>query len=595
MAVVKGEIFNVIRLFRKSFAKYKFQIVLLGFLSFVGSILEGVGISTIIPLFSFITNQRGGGDDIISRTIEKFFLFFNIQYGLKSLLIFILVLFFLKAISTFLIRYIGACIRSEYERETRSELFSLTMGASWLYLSTQKVGYLDQVLVTDVQASSSVLTEISDTLPTVTNFVIYTLIALSISPVVTILALILGLIIFLIFKPWFYKNRVASQEVEGLYKKLSHHVNECLIGMKTIKAGGVENFVKEKAGLFFERVKMGIIRIHVLSAATNSLLQPIGVLFIVCIFAFFYKTTAFNFASFAVVVYAINKLFSYVQLGQSQLHAFSTLFPYLASISAFKEQAVTSREEDSGDQPFVYEKFLEFEKVSFFYQAKQKIIRDLSFKIKKGEMVGIIGPSGTGKTTTVDLLLRLLRPQQGEILLDGQNISKIRLNEWHQNIGYVSQDVFLINDSIENNIRFYNEYLFKDDIERAAKMANIHEFICSLPEKYKTIVGERGVSLSVGQRQRIALARVLAKKPEILILDEATSALDSESEKLVQDAIERLHGKVTIVIIAHRLSTILRSDRLLVLEQGELVESGSPSELLKDKETYFFKMYNISN
>ena len=205
----------------------------------------------------------------------------------------------------------------------------------------------------------------------------------------------------------------------------------------------------------------------------------------------------------------------------------------------------------------------------------------------------MIGPSGAGKTTFVDLLLRLFEPQEGVVLLNGKSASRINLRDWRKNVGYVSQDVFLLNDTIGNNIRFYDDSVSDADLVRAAKMANIYDFIQAQPQKFLTPVGERGLSLSGGQRQRVALARVLARKPKILILDEATSALDNESELLVQKSIEGLKGEVTIIIIAHRLSTVMISDKLVILDKGRILEEGVPAKFLKDQDSYFAKLYNL--
>ena len=221
------------------------------------------------------------------------------------------------------------------------------------------------------------------------------------------------------------------------------------------------------------------------------------------------------------------------------------------------------------------------------------MLSNVSFSIKKGEMIGLIGPSGAGKTTLVDILLRLLKPQEGVILLDGKDIAGIAMREWRTNVGYVSQDIFLANDTIENNIKFYDESISRDEIISAVKMAHIYDFIESQPDGFKTVVGERGIRLSGGQRQRIVLARALTRKPQILILDEATSALDNESEVLIQKSIEKLKSKITVIAIAHRLSTVTASDKLFVLDNGKIIEEGNPSELLKNKESYFYKTYNV--
>lgn len=209
-------------------------------------------------------------------------------------------------------------------------------------------------------------------------------------------------------------------------------------------------------------------------------------------------------------------------------------------------------------------------------------------------MIGIIGPSGAGKTTTVDLILRLFEPQSGTILIDGVPSTEIRLHELRRNIGYVSQDIFLENDTIEQNIKFYRGYITDEDMMKAAKDAGIYEFIGELPKGFQSMIGERGILLSGGQRQRVILARILAQNPQILILDEATSSLDNESEAVVRQSLDNLKGKVTVIIIAHRLSTVMHLDRLLALEHGRIMEEGTPQELLENPKSYFHKVYKLA-
>jgi ABC-type multidrug transport system fused ATPase/permease subunit len=271
----------------------------------------------------------------------------------------------------------------------------------------------------------------------------------------------------------------------------------------------------------------------------------------------------------------------------------NNLIPYLREVLVYRRLARENKESYVPKQPFKFEQELAFHNVEFAYNPSQPTLSGVSYTIRKGEMVGVIGLSGAGKTTLFDLILRLLEPSGGFISLDGRNISEIDLGSWRSHISYVSQDLFLINDTIAHNIKFYDDSISDEDVVRVAKMAYIYDFIETLPEKFNTIVGERGVRLSGGQRQRIAIARALARRPEILLLDEATSALDNESEIKVQRVIEKLKGHTTIIVVAHRLSTVLNSDKLLVLENGKITEEGAPQELLKDKKSYFYKMYNI--
>lgn len=223
---------------------------------------------------------------------------------------------------------------------------------------------------------------------------------------------------------------------------------------------------------------------------------------------------------------------------------------------------------------------VEFKNVSFAYDDKGNVITDLSFSVKPGEVIAIVGPSGAGKSTIANLLPRFYDVNKGDIKIDGHSVREVTLDSLREQVGIVPQETMLFNGSVYNNILYGRLDATKEEIEAAAKAANAHDFIMQLTDGYETKLGDRGVNLSGGQRQRIAIARAILKNPRILILDEATSALDTESERVVQEALDRLMVGRTSFVIAHRLSTVKNADKILVLEKGNLVESGTHDELL---------------
>lgn len=239
-----------------------------------------------------------------------------------------------------------------------------------------------------------------------------------------------------------------------------------------------------------------------------------------------------------------------------------------------------------------FSKDIVYKNVDFSYEEGKPILKGINIDIKKGQTVAFVGSSGSGKSTIANLVLRFYDVDNGEILVDGINIKNLTLSSLRDKIGVVSQDVFLFNDTVKYNISYGKMDATDEEIENAAKAANAHKFISKMPNGYNTLIGERGIKLSGGEKQRIAIARAMLKNPPILVLDEATSALDSESEKLVQEAIETLMKNRTVILIAHRLSTVINADKIVVIDKGCVAETGKHQELL-DKGGIYSKLYNL--
>jgi ABC-type multidrug transport system fused ATPase/permease subunit len=536
--------------------------------------------------------------DPISIGIEKFFRFFHIDYTLNFLLVFICVLFILRAITLLVTNYIRISIETDYERTTRTELFRKTFAAGWPYLLGQKIGHLNTLLVTNITFGEIFLGRLSNVLMVIVTLTVYIFVAVNISFLITLATLTLGFMLTLGLRPLISRTRRLTNEVESNNRSIAHLVNENMLGMKVIKSMLAQNAIVTQGSELFDRQRFLRIRVAMLRVFPDSVMEPVSVIFIVIIFATTYHTPGFNPAALAAVVYLIQRIFTYTRQLQGHLLILTESMPYVEQIIRYERELKAHEEEDVGHEPLVFDKELSFKNIAFAYdqegkQGEREILRDVSFSVKHGEMVGIIGPSGAGKTTIVDLVLRLFAPTGGTITIDGKDIRHIRLAEWRRHIGYVSQDMFLINDTFANNITFYNETVTREDTIEAAKKANIYDFIMSAPRGFDTVIGERGVQISAGQRQRLVIARILATKPKLLILDEATSALDNESELLIQKVIENLKGTLTVIIVAHRLSTLTNTNRIIVLNDGHIVEQGTPHSLMENPSSYFSKMINM--
>jgi ATP-binding cassette subfamily C protein len=589
-----GRLRRFIELFFEAFGQYRLQLVTLTGLGFLSGFFEAIGVNMLIPLLSFFTSGEVSGNDFITQFIEKMFTFVNIPFTLPVLLIFISALFFLKAFVLLLFSYVRIKISSRYEQDIRESLLKKTMSASWPYLLKHKLGHLETLLMVDVRMSAKLFNVTADVLMMVTSLVMYLIVAINISFTFTMVTLSAGAVLFFAIQPLFRRVRAISRRIVTLNKDMMHHVSESMLGIKVIKAMAKENIFRKVGSGYFDQFRKSEVKMAILSTLASVFIQPISVILVLGIFVFsFYYDPNYSFAALVVLIYLIHRIFSYIQMLQGNIQSINRFAPYLTDVLSYGTNSSKNKEDDSASEPFKFEKDFVFENVTFSYADSKETLKDVSFNIRKSEMIGLIGESGAGKTTIFDLILRLFQPSSGKILIDGMQISEVNLAQMREKISYVSQDAFLINNTIENNIGFFDEEVSKDDIVKASKEAHIYDFIKTLPEGFKTVVGERGVRLSAGQRQRISIARALAKKPEILLLDEATSALDNESEVEIQKVIEQLKGDMTIFVIAHRLSTVMDSDKLYVLDNGKITEKGTPKELLENKESYFYKMYNI--
>jgi ATP-binding cassette subfamily C protein len=562
----------------------------LAILGLASAVLEGIGINAVIPLLSSFTGGGASATDPITHGIQNVFMYFGIPFTFRYLLGLILGLFLIRALAMVVFSYIRGWTSADFMYAESRKLLESTLFASWPFLLQQKMGKLQNTLVRDIQRSSTLLEIIGQIIQSFGGFIVYLLVAINISFTTTLYTLGAGALLVLFIRPFIRKSRVVGEQAVQVEKAYAHFLSEHIIGMKSVKAAGIE-----EAALAGGEQELGAqralsLRLTLIRAMSGSFFQPFTLIFVVILFLLTSGSPSFSIISFIATLYLIQKIFTYLESGMNALHSFGELTPYAKNLNAFTELTHEHREQKTtGSKPLIFKEKIAFTNVSFAYNSDSHVLDSVSFTIPKGSTFGVIGPSGSGKTTTADLLLRLFHPTSGSITVDGQPVEEISISDWRQYISYVSQDVFLLNASIAENIRFYASNITEADIETAARQANIYDFIMSLPQGFETTVGDRGVLLSGGQRQRVVLARALVRKPQLLILDEATSALDSESERLIQDSIESLHGSVTVFVIAHRLSTIESVDTLLVLQGGRVAEIGSPEDLRSNPNSYFTK------
>lgn len=401
-------------------------------------------------------------------------------------------------------------------------------------------------------------------------------------------ALISSIVVFIINRKRITKQYEVQKELKVLQESKTGLTSELVRGIRDIKVLNANNTILKQINEKIEETtkkEVKIINIRNFYNYIENNTRAISDLGFIIIGCFLYNKTLLTIPTF-VIIYNYQSKIKNLLTGIVQLSEYNKKFSVSANRVFEVIDNVKFKKEKFGN---VEIKKLDgniiFENVSFGYD-KTKIINDMSFEIKPNERIAFVGKSGAGKTTIFNLITRLYKSNKGKILLDGNNINDLTCSTIRDNMSIITQNPYIFNFSIKENLLMAKENATMKEIREACKMACIDDYIMSLPDKYNTMVGENGVILSGGQKQRIAIARALLMKTEIILFDEATSALDNETQSKIQEAINNLKGEYTILIVAHRLSTIIDSDRIFVVEDGKIVDSGSHRELLKKSEIY---------
>ncbi len=588
------DIFTYIKIFQIYLGLRMYLIYALGI---IASVLEGIGILMLLPLLQTIDagSEIDKNDGLINNILYSLINSLGLSESVTSILILISIAFILKATITFLSLGFTAFLLGDLLKKIKMRLFSHYSNMSFGYFSSKNSG--DLINLINEQPTKAL--ESFKQLSLLGSHFINTIILMSLAFLMTfsfgVMALLLGiflLFIFLKMNTYVQKlSRIAAKENGILTKWLIQtlHGFKYLISTNQIKS--LKNYVNKSINILTNtQIKSGIA-----AAFTQSVREPIAVLFIMAIV--FVQIFVFELRLEPILV-SIALFYRALNSTLAVQSAFQGTFQTIGSMELVHKEFMNQNLNKQEDGEIELEKFeseILFDNINFTYPNSDKpALSSLSLKIPCRSSIAIVGTSGSGKTTLVDLVTLTNTPDKGDLFIDGVNSSKIKKLTWRNQIGYVSQDTIIFDDSIANNISMwehrYNKNQLNKNLIKAAKQANILDFIESLPDGFNTIVGDRGILLSGGQKQRIFIARELFRNPEILILDEATSALDSESEKSIQNSVELLRGKITVIIIAHRLSTIKDVDKVVVLNEGKILETGSFEELINDKNSKFKKL-----
>ncbi|WP_418854867.1 ABC transporter ATP-binding protein [Prevotella sp.] len=606
------EFFQILRRFVPPYKKYLTLTVVFNILS---AILNIFSFAAIIPILQIIFKTEkavaathlmewdwNNLKEVASNNMNYYINWLTGDIGPATTLLvlglFLATMTFLKTAAYFFSSATVIPIRTGIVRDIRNQLYQKITSLPLGFFSEERKGDIIARMSGDVQEiESSIMSSLDMLFKNPVLIIAYFATLLVISWQLTLFTILFVPIMGWIMGKVGRKLKRKSKEAQSLWSDTMSQVEETLGGLRIIKAFCAEEKMNKRFDKINSDYRNQILRVNTRQQMAHPMSEFLGTVMIIIVL-WFGGILVLNqqvlsgptFIYYLVILYSIiNPLKDFSKAGYNipkGLASMERVDKILLAESDIKEK-------ENPEHISSFDHTIEFRHVSFRY-GEQWVLKDINLTIEKGKTIALVGQSGGGKSTMVDLIPRYYDVQEGEVLIDGINVKDLDIHDLRQLIGNVNQEAILFNDSFFNNISFGVDNATKEQVEEAAKIANAHEFIMASENGYDNNIGDRGGRLSGGQRQRVSIARAILKNPPILILDEATSALDTESERLVQDALERLMKTRTTVAIAHRLSTIKNADEICVLHEGQIVERGTHEELIS-KDGYYKKLHDMQS
>lgn len=562
------------------------------------NILNGISLLSIVPIIDRVLN---GAPIVLTTSIQlpfsaKVNALLDILNNINRFKLlwfisgFILGLYFIKGIFDYYKEVLMERMGQGVVRDMRGKIYAHVQDLSLDFIGKQRAGELVSRITNDVRwVQDGISRGLANTLSYFFELLLYLTFIVVIAWKLSLICLAAFVVLMVPIIKIGKLLRSLSAKGQAKMADISSLLFETISGMRVVKAFGMERYEEERFrkenkryyGLMMKAIRRG--------AVLGPLVEFVGAVIAIGVLLFTVGYVirgnlslgwfGLYIGSLVAIIKPVKKISQMNPIIQRAVAAGDRIFNLLDVKPQVVEKPGTTELELFNDK-------IEFINVHFGYKGKDTVLKGINFEIKKGEVVAFVGPSGVGKTTLLNLIPRFYDPTEGRIEVDGHDIRNVTLLSLRRQLGIVTQETILFHDTVGANIAYGDKTKTIDEIIRASEMANAHHFIIQMPERYDTVIGERGFKLSGGEKQRIAIARAILKNPAILILDEATSALDTESERLVQDALNKLMRYRTVLVIAHRLSTIRQADNILVLKEGLIQQSGTHKELISQEGPY---------
>jgi subfamily B ATP-binding cassette protein MsbA len=569
------------------------------FFNLIGAALDGYSFALLIPFLNSLFGlpalpiKSGWVTDFLQWTIGGLLDTSDKMGSLRNVILILLVTVALKNLFIWAAGTLGAQLQEYITRDLRDAVYKHLQSLPIGWFTRTKVGQILSRVLSDTEQTKTLVTQlVTQAISASAMVTIYVAYLLGISWKLTLMALVVAPALTFALQPLLRKLRRGYRRLRNDHGEMMSVLQESVSGIRLVKSFAAEGYEESRFTTASHRYSAGLVRMAKWALIGQPITETLGTLIVVLLLwtgarwvLVDHTLQASQFLVFLTFVMRmlqpLKQLSQIPAVAQNSFASAERLFEVL--------DMPTEKSTDRGTREARgFERAIVFDHLSFAYDKGTDVLSDISFTVRKGDVVALVGASGAGKSTLVDLIPRFYEPTSGRILLDGVDTRDLVLPSLRALTGIVSQETVIFNDTVRANIAYGRGAQYSDaQIEVAARAANAHSFIAELPQGYATPLGERGARLSGGQRQRIAIARALLVDPPILILDEATSALDTESERLVQEAIDRLLAGRTVIVIAHRLSTIVNATEILVLDRGRIIERGTHDALLDMRGAYY--------
>jgi len=549
-------------------------IIVVAFMGIV-ALLEGATVALLVPLMKIIMGEQGVLPGIlgdVGMLIENVLTFLHIELSLVVALSLLVVAFIVQGIFRLLMWHLQSKMLANYEYSLIHRLFDSYLASSWGFFVHSKTGQLVNMLSVETQRALVAFQSVCQFLASSLVAIFYITISLLASWEITLGGVVLCLVAVVALKKFPKRAFSYGGDITKTNSEFQSYAVDKLSAAKLLKSSATEKNAVDSMDAITQH-KVYLTYLSWMNSALVPSFYPPLVIAVFCLIIYVAITQLqINFAIilvFTYIFFRLNPFFSILQLTYQQA---LLNIPALQEIDRSIELARSMAETKGSKQIDELKEGIVFDNVGFAYQGGVTILKNINLEIKRGESIAIVGESGVGKTTIIDLLLGLLTPTEGQIMIDGIPLADYNLASWRKLVGHISQDVFLFHDTVGVNLKWLVPSVSQEQVEASAKIAYAHEFIINMDNGYDSIIGDRGVRLSGGQRQRLALARIILQNPDIIIMDEATSALDADSEVKIQEALVRITPDKTVVISSHSTSMLKDVDHVYLLESGNIVE-----------------------